>query len=62
VDIMAHLPVAFLYDRPVLLTTLFQRYRLSVPQGWRPEPLFTFPVTVKGELPVIFSRVQAKRR
>jgi hypothetical protein len=36
---------------------LFQRDRLSVPQGWQPEPLFTFPVTVKGELPVIVSRL-----
>jgi cytochrome P450 len=37
------------------LTTLFQRYRLSVPQGWQPEPLFTFSVTVKGGLPVTLS-------
>jgi hypothetical protein len=34
------------------VTTLFQRYRLSVPDGWQPEPLFTFSVTVEGGLPV----------
>jgi thiamine pyrophosphate-dependent acetolactate synthase large subunit-like protein/cytochrome P450 len=39
------------------LATLFQRYRLSVPQGWRPQPHFTFSVTVKGGLPVRLSEV-----
>ena len=39
------------------LVTLFQRYRLSVPQDWRPLPQFTFSVTVKGGLPVKLSEV-----
>jgi cytochrome P450 len=43
---MAYLTAQF------FLAVLFQRYRLSVPQGWRPEPSFTFSVTVKGGLPV----------
>lgn len=39
------------------LTILFQRYRLALPHGWRPEPRFTFSVTVKGGLPVTLSHV-----
>lgn len=38
------------------LTILFQRYRLSVPDGWQPEPHFTFSVAVKGGLPVTITR------
>lgn len=38
------------------LTILFQKYRLSVPDGWTPEPQFTFSVAVKGGLPVTVSR------
>ncbi|MFV0495826.1 cytochrome P450 [Mycobacterium sp.] len=34
------------------LTILFQRYDLSVPRNWSPEPKFTFSVTVDGGLPV----------
>ena len=39
------------------LTILFQRYRLTLPEGWCPEPKFTFSVTVKDALPVTLSRV-----
>ncbi|OBK21631.1 cytochrome P450 [Mycobacterium asiaticum] len=38
------------------LTILFQRYRLTVPDGWHPEPQFTFSVAVKGGLPVTISK------
>ncbi|BDB40246.1 MULTISPECIES: cytochrome P450 [Mycobacterium] len=38
------------------LTMLFQRFRLSVPDGWQPEPQFTFSVMVKGGLPAVLTR------
>lgn len=38
------------------LAVLFQRYRLSVPEGWQPEPSFTFSVTVKDGLAVTLAK------
>lgn len=38
------------------LTILFQRYRLSLPEGWQPESRFTFSVTLRDGLPVCLSR------
>lgn len=47
---MAYLAAQF------FLTILFQRYRLSLPDGWQPEPRFTFSVTLRDGLPVRLSR------
>lgn len=48
---MAHMTAQF------FSATLFQRYRLSVPVGWKPLPQFTFSVTSKGGLPVRLAKV-----
>lgn len=41
-----------------LLTIIFQRYRLTLPQGWQPRHKFSFSVSVDGGLPVALSRVK----
>lgn len=39
-----------------LLTIMFQRYRLQLPDGWTPQHHFNFSVTVKDGLPVTITR------
>ncbi len=39
------------------LTSLFQRYQPAVPRDWRPEPRFTFSVTVKTGRPVTLAKL-----
>ncbi|WP_264923005.1 cytochrome P450 [Mycobacteroides chelonae] len=39
-----------------LLTIIFQRYRLTLPQTWKPKHHFNFSVTLDGGLPVTLTR------
>lgn len=39
-----------------LLSIIFQRYRLTLPGGWKPKHHFNFSVTIDGGLPVTLTR------
>lgn len=39
-----------------LLAIIFQRYRLTLPRGWKPKHHFNFSVTLDGGLPVMLTR------
>lgn len=40
----------------LLLATIFQRYRLEVPEGWEPRHKFAFSTVIEGGLPVTLTR------
>lgn len=40
-----------------LLAIIFQRYRLALPEGWKPKHHFNFSVTLEGGLPVTLTAV-----
>ncbi|WP_234803210.1 cytochrome P450, partial [Mycobacteroides abscessus] len=40
-----------------LLAIIFQRYRLALPEGWKPKHHFNFSVTLEGGLPVTLTTV-----
>ncbi len=39
-----------------LLAVIFQRYRLTLPKGWKPKHHFNFSVTLDGGLPAMLTR------
>jgi cytochrome P450 len=39
-----------------IMTLITQRYRISTPEGWRPEPQFALATGLKGGLPVTLTR------
>lgn len=41
-----------------LLAIIFQRYRLTLPEGWEPKHHFNFSVTVDGGVPVTVTKVR----